>query len=231
MNHKKLKYRTGFSILLLIMLNMSLSASGQNEMENKEMDNKKDAVPGEMENREGFETAVFAGGCFWGVEAVFESLKGVEDVMSGYSGGDAETASYYTIGSGKTGHAEAVEIIYNPDILSFKTLLDVFFSVAHDPTQLNYQGPDVGSQYRSVVFYTSEDQKMITLKAIEELESTKVLNSKIVTEVIPLDTFYPAEDYHQDFMKLNPDHPYIQYWDKPKIEELEKKYPDLINKM
>ena len=174
------------------------------------------------------ETAVLAGGCFWGVEAVFERLDGVLDVASGYSGGDADTASYYEVGSGTTGHAESVEIIYDPDRIDFKVLLEVFFNVAHDPTQLNYQGPDRGTEYRSAVFYADEEQKRITEQYIKELAAEKIYAGPIVTQVVPLEEFYPAEDYHQDFMQLNPEHPYILYWDLPKIIHLEKTYPELL---
>jgi peptide-methionine (S)-S-oxide reductase len=174
------------------------------------------------------ETAVLAGGCFWGVEAVFERLDGVIDVVSGYSGGEAETAKYKIVGTGKTGHAEAVHIVFDPEIIAFDVLLDVFFKVAHDPTQLNYQGPDVGTEYRSAVFYASEEQKEITESTIAKLEAEGVYRKPIVTEVAPLKAFYPAEDYHQDFMRLNPRHPYIVYWDVPKVEHLEEAYPELL---
>lgn len=174
------------------------------------------------------DTAIFAGGCFWGVEAVFERLHGVIDVVSGYSGGSAETASYYIVGSGTTGHAESVSIQYNPSLINYETLLKVFFTVAHDPTQLNYQGPDVGTEYRSAVFYANEEQKRITEKVIKELESQKLYREPVVTEVAPLDKFYPAEDYHQDFMQINPQHPYILYWDAPKIAHLERTFPELL---
>ncbi len=175
------------------------------------------------------ETAVLAGGCFWGVEAVFEALEGVMDARSGYSGGSPDTAKYMVVASGTTGHAEAVEIVYDPRVITFRTLLEVFFMVAHDPTQLNYQGPDHGTQYRSAVFYNSEEQKKITEEMIDLLESQKVYQDEIVTEISPLDAFYPAEEYHQDFMKLNPGHPYIVRWDAPKLQHLASAYPDLIS--
>ena len=174
------------------------------------------------------ETAVLAGGCFWGVEAVYERLDGVLDVVSGYSGGEAETASYYKVGTGTTGHAESVRIIYDPERIDFDVLLDVFFTVAHDPTQLNYQGPDRGPQYRSAVFYTNNKQKRIAELKIRELDSEEVFSEPVVTQVVPLDEFYPAEEYHQDFMRLNPLHPYIVYWDLPKIVHLEEAYPELL---
>ncbi|MBI9102755.1 MAG: peptide-methionine (S)-S-oxide reductase MsrA [Spirochaetales bacterium] len=177
---------------------------------------------------EGLNEAVFAGGCFWGIEGVFERLEGVTDVVSGYSGGEAETAQYKMVGTGRTGHAEAVRIVYDPEVIRYQTLLEVFFSVAHDPTQLNYQGPDVGSEYRSVIFYGDEEQKKMSESYIEELAASGVYRDEIVTELVALEAFYPAEDYHQDFLRLNPDHPYIQYWDMPKIEQLEKVFPELI---
>jgi peptide-methionine (S)-S-oxide reductase len=183
----------------------------------------------DAEVMEGTDTAVLAGGCFWGVEAVFERLEGVVDVVSGYSGGDADTAHYNLVGTGTTGHAEAVRVIYNPEIIGFDVLLDVFFKVAHDPTQLNYQGPDVGTEYRSAVFYANDEQKMITEQFINELEATGDYGEPIVTEVVALDTFYLAEGYHQDFLRLNPTHPYIVYWDMPKIADLEMTYPELLS--
>ena len=177
---------------------------------------------------EATEEAVLAGGCFWGVEAVFERLEGVVDVVSGYSGGDEETASYYMVGSGRTGHAESVRILYDPEIVDFDTLLEVFFRVAHDPTQLNYQGPDRGTEYRSVVFYANEDQRQLTEKYIDELNALGIFEEPIVTEVVALDGFYAAEDYHQDFVKLNPYYPYVVYWDLPKIRHLEEEYTELL---
>ena len=174
------------------------------------------------------ETAVLAGGCFWGVEAVFEELNGVLNVQSGYSGGEASTAFYESIGTGRTGHAESVQIEFDPEIISYKTLLEVFFMVAHDPTQLNYQGPDKGTQYRSVIFYTNPFQEKIARETISLLDNKMVFPEKIVTELTPLKEFFPAEEYHQDFMRLNPGHPYIVYWDAPKLEHLHKAYPELL---
>jgi peptide-methionine (S)-S-oxide reductase len=176
----------------------------------------------------GQESAVLAGGCFWGIEGVFERLAGVVDVASGYAGGKAQTAHYEMVGTGTTGHAESVRIVYDPSRVSYATLLKVFFTVAHDPTELNYQGPDTGPQYRSAIFYSSDEQKRVAEETIRGLEKDKVFRSPIVTEVTRLDQFYPAEDYHQDFMRLNPTYPYILYWDAPKVADLEKKYPDLL---
>ena len=177
---------------------------------------------------EGTETAVFAGGCFWGVEAVFERLDGVLEVVSGYSGGSADTAHYNLVGTGTTGHAESVRITYDPQRISYAALLEVFFNVAHDPTQLNYQGPDKGTQYRSAVFYADDEQKRMARQYIEQLEADGVFDRPIVTQVVALEAFYPAEEYHQDFMRRNPRHPYIVYWDVPKIAHLEEAYPELL---
>ena len=176
------------------------------------------------------ETAVIAGGCFWGVEAVFERLEGVYDVMSGYSGGKESTASYNEVAYGKTDHAESVQIIFDPEVIPYATILEVFFSVAHDPTQLNYQGPDVGRQYRSAIFYANDEQQKTAESYIRELDKSDMYGDPIVTELVPLEAFYPAEEYHQDFMERNPNQPYIVYWDRPKIAKLEKEYPHLLMK-
>jgi peptide-methionine (S)-S-oxide reductase len=174
--------------------------------------------------------AVLAGGCFWGMEGVFERLIGVTDVVSGYSGGDKATATYERVSTGTTGHAESVRIEYDPSRITFGTLLKVFFSVAHDPTQRNYQGPDHGTQYRSVIFYTNDEQKRIAEAYIASLDKIRVYSVKIVTQVVALKAFYPAEDYHQNIMDNNPDYPYIVFWDKPKVANLESMYPKLIVK-
>ena len=176
----------------------------------------------------GIQTAVLAGGCFWGVEGVFERLKGVVQVTAGYSGGNKDTAFYEMVGSGTTGHAESVQIRYDPAKISYGTLLAVFFTVAHDPTQLNYQGPDHGTQYRSVIFYANDGQKAVAEGYIKALDQAKVYRQKIVTQVVPLKAFYAAEEYHQKFLDRNPDYPYIVYWDLPKIEALRKTFPELV---
>jgi len=176
----------------------------------------------------GIQTAVLAGGCFWGVEGVFERLKGVVEVTAGYSGGNKDTAFYEMVGSGTTGHAESVQIRYDPAKISYGTLLAVFFTVAHDPTQLNYQGPDHGTQYRSVIFYANDGQKVVAEGYIKALDQAKVYRQKIVTQVVPLKAFYAAEEYHQKFLDRNPDYPYIVYWDLPKIEALRKTFPELV---
>jgi peptide-methionine (S)-S-oxide reductase len=176
----------------------------------------------------GMQTAVLAGGCFWGMEGVFERLKGVKDVISGYSGGEKDTAQYEVVSTGRTGHAESIQVQYDPAQISYGTLLKVFFSVAHDPTQLNYQGPDHGTQYRSAIFYANEGQKQVAEEYIRSLDMAKMFPKPIVTQVVPLTAFYPAEEYHQNFMDKNPGYPYIVYWDLPKIASLQKLFPELV---
>jgi peptide-methionine (S)-S-oxide reductase len=176
----------------------------------------------------GTQTAVLAGGCFWGMEAVFEQLKGVTDVVSGYSGGEAETAHYSIIHSRSTGHAESIQVTYDPSRISYGELLKVFFSVAHDPTTLNYQRPDKGTAYRSAIFYADEHQKRIAKEYIRMLDRAGVYMEPIVTQVVPLKAFYPAEEYHQDFMKRNPNNMYIRIWDVPKVKHLKEAFPELV---
>ncbi|HEU4995445.1 MAG TPA: peptide-methionine (S)-S-oxide reductase MsrA [Gemmatimonadaceae bacterium] len=171
--------------------------------------------------------AVFAGGCFWGVEAVFEHVKGVVRVTSGYAGGTVRSPSYEAVSSGETGHAESVEIVFDSTQISYRKLLEIFFSVAHDPTQLNRQGPDVGTQYRSAIFYKSDEQKREAEAFIAELTAAKTFSGAIVTQVQPLRGFYKAEGYHQDFAEKHPLHPYIVFHDRPKVEHLKERYPDL----
>jgi peptide-methionine (S)-S-oxide reductase len=171
------------------------------------------------------ETAVLAGGCFWGVDAVFKHVKGVSKVVSGYSGGSAATAKYPIVGTGVTGHAEAVEITYDPSKISYADLLKVFFSVAHDPTQMNRQGPDAGTQYRSAIFYADDRQKEIAQRYIDQLNQSKVFGKPIATKVTLLEKFYPAEDYHQNYLALHPNEPYIVFNDLPKVEQLKKDFP------
>ena len=176
----------------------------------------------------GQETAVFAGGCFWGVQAVFERVKGVVKTAAGYAGGSASTATYKQVITETTGHAESVEIVFDPSRITYGQLLRVFFSAVHDPTELNRQGPDVGTSYRSAIFYTSDEQKRIATAYIEQLDSEKIFPKKIVTDVTPLKGFYRAEEYHQDFALKNPTHPYIQVCDLPKIEALKQQFPELF---
>ena len=173
------------------------------------------------------ETVVVSGGCFWGVQAVFQHVKGVISATSGYSGGSAKTAEYETVSTGETGHAESVEIVFDPSQISFGELLRVFFSVAHDPTQLNRQGPDVGSQYRSVIFYKSDQQKNIAQAYVAQLDQAKVFSRPIATQIVPLQAFYPAEAYHQNYAALHPNQPYIVFNDAPKVAHLQQEFPDL----
>lgn len=173
------------------------------------------------------ETAVFAGGCFWGVDAVFKHVKGVTDVVSGYSGGAAATAHYEMVSQGTTGHAESVRVHFNPGQVSYQQLLQVFFNVAHDPTQLNRQGPDTGSQYRSVIFYTSDEQQKISQSYIRQLTDAHTFSDPIVTQVVPLQKFYPAEAHHQNYLALHPYQPYIVFNDMPKLEQLRERFPAL----
>jgi len=174
------------------------------------------------------ETAVLAGGCFWGVEAVFEQLSGVSDVVSGYAGGTQMTAHYPIVSSGVTSHAESVKITFDPTKVSYGRLLKVFFAVAHDPTQLNRQGPDEGRQYRSSVFYGNDEQKSIAEAYIAQLEKAHVFKRSIVTTVVPLEGFYAAEDYHQNFLAQHPDYPYIVVNDLPKLRALKAEFPELL---
>lgn len=171
------------------------------------------------------QVAVLAGGCFWGVDAVFKHVKGVSRVVSGYAGGRAGTATYPVVSTGTTGHAESVQITYNPSQVSYGQLLRIFFSVAHDPTELNRQGPDVGSQYRSAVFYADATQKETALAYIDQLDKAHVFSSPVVTQVVPLDHFYPAEEYHQNFLARHPYYPYIVFNDLPKLRQLQKQFP------
>ena len=181
-----------------------------------------------LAKKPGKEIAVFAGGCFWGVQSVFQRVKGVQQTVAGYSGGSATTATYKQVITETTGHAESVEVTYDPSLITYGQLLWIYFSVAHDPTQLNRQGPDVGSSYRSAIFYRNEEQRRLANAYIAQLNERKVFAGPIVTEVTPLKAFYRAEDYHQDYAYYNPDNPYIQVCDRPKIEALKKQFPELF---
>lgn len=179
----------------------------------------------------GEQTAVFAGGCFWGVEAVFEHVKGVLRVTSGYAGGSVASPSYEEVSSGNTGHAESVQVVFDPTQVSYGTLMQIFFSVAHDPTQLNRQGPDDGTQYRSAIFYMNDDQKREAEAYVAQLTKAKTFSRPIVTQITPLQKFYPAEDYHQDFAEKNPMHPYILINDRPKVIALKRQFPQLYREI
>jgi peptide-methionine (S)-S-oxide reductase len=208
------------AVLLAILLSVGVSAS--------ELPKPAKDIP--AASSEGMQTAVFAGGCFWGVEAVFEKLNGVADVVSGFAGGSKATAHYQVVSMGITGHAESVKVTYDPARISYGQLLTVFFEVAHDPTQLNRQGPDEGTQYRSTIFYATPEQRDVAQAYIAQLSAAKTFKRKIVTTVVPLDGFYPAEGYHQDFLRRNPTYPYIVYNDLPKLDHLAKAFPDLLKR-
>ena len=176
----------------------------------------------------GKQTAVFAGGCFWGTQSVFERVKGVISTTAGYAGGSASTATYDQVTQENTGHAESVKVVFDPSKITYGQLLRIFFSVAHDPTQLNRQGPDVGSSYRSVIFYSNDEQQKISKEYIAQLDAAKIFPKPIVTQVVPLKGFYDAESYHQDYALHNPDNPYIMVCDRPKIEALKQEFPELF---
>jgi peptide-methionine (S)-S-oxide reductase len=212
-----------FSFLLTIMLGGAIACNaGENAVTipNPAVD----ATPAASKAEQ---TAVVGGGCFWGIQAVFQHVKGVSKATSGYAGGAANTAEYELVGTGETGHAESVKITYDPSQITYGQLLRVFFSVAHDPTQLNRQGPDSGTQYRSVIFYNSDEQKKIAEAYIAQLDKAKVFPRAIVTQVVPLKGFYPAEAYHQDYATNHPNNPYIVYNDAPKVAHLQQQLPDL----
>jgi peptide-methionine (S)-S-oxide reductase len=173
------------------------------------------------------EVAVFAGGCFWGVQGVFQHVKGVTNAVSGYAGGEKKTAEYEVVSTGRTGHAESVQVTYDPRAITYGRLLQVYFSVAHDPTQLNRQGPDTGTQYRSAIFPADADQARIAQAYIAQLDQAHAFHAKIVTKIEPDHAFFPAEDYHQDFLTLHPTYPYIVFNDLPKIDALKRMFPDL----
>jgi len=175
------------------------------------------------------QTAVLAGGCFWGVQGVFEHVRGVQKVIAGYAGGEKATAEYETVSSGTTGHAESVKITFDPSLISYGQILQIAFSVVHDPTQLNRQGPDVGTQYRSAVFYGDDTQRRIAEAYISQLDQSHAFSRPIVTKVDPLKGFYPAEDYHQDYLIHNPNAPYIALFDLPKVENFKRTFPELYS--
>jgi peptide-methionine (S)-S-oxide reductase len=205
----------------VLLLGSSVVAAPETPIPPAKIDLPLASVPGKQ-------TAVFAGGCFWGTQAVFERVKGVLDTTVGYSGGSAKSATYDQVTTETTGHAESLEVVFDPSRLTYGELLRIFFSVAHDPTQLNRQGPDVGTSYRSAIFYSTEEQKRIANAYIAQLDAAKVFPARIVTEVTPLKGFYRAEEYHQDFAIKNPTNNYIQICDLPKIAALKQHFPDLF---
>ncbi|HTZ98869.1 MAG TPA: peptide-methionine (S)-S-oxide reductase MsrA [Candidatus Aquilonibacter sp.] len=187
------------------------------------------AVDESLASAKGESRVIFAGGCFWGVQAVFQHVKGVTRATSGYSGGKVKNPSYEEVSSGETGHAESVEVIYDPSQITLGQLLKVFFSVALDPTELNYQGPDQGTQYRSAIFFTSPDQQSIARAYVDQLTQAKAFSRPIVTEITPASDFYPAENYHQNYATLHPDNPYIARFDLPKVQNLRHQFPNLYH--
>ena len=210
------------SAILLVGFAVSCSASGASATAIPDP-----SVDAPLATSAGVQKAVLAGGCFWGIEAVFEHVKGVSEAKSGYAGGSAASARYDLVSSGSTGHAESVEVTYDPSQVTYGQLLKVFFSVAHDPTELNRQGPDRGTQYRSAIFYANEEQKKIAIAYIAQLNKAKVFRQEMVTQVAPLDTFHEAEAYHQNYLDRHPNQPYIVINDLPKVENLKKQLPGL----
>ena len=209
----------------LVAATLALAACGLADAAGRTFDLPPAAVDSPLAKTRGSETLVLAGGCFWGVDAVFKHVKGVTSVTSGYSGGEKSTADYETVSTGTTGHAESVSIVYDPSQVTMGQLLRVFFSVATDPTTLDYQGPDHGTQYRSAVFYDSAEQKRVADAYIAQLNAAKVYASPIVTQVVPFKAFFPAEAYHQNYLALHPMQPYIVVNDMPKVEALKTKFP------
>jgi peptide-methionine (S)-S-oxide reductase len=216
------KWPVRIASFMLVLAGVAAFAGGRGPLPGPLVDASKAVAPGQQ-------SAVFAGGCFWGVQAVFQHVKGVLSATSGYSGGDAKTAEYETVSSGRTGHAESVKVVFDPSQVTYGELLRVFFSVAHDPTELNRQGPDEGTQYRSVIFYTADEQKKIADAYIAQLDGAGVFRRKIVTEVVPLKAFYAAEGYHQNYAANHPTNMYIVVNDAPKVGNLRKQFPELYN--
>lgn len=218
-------FQTAASFLMIGTLACNAANAGVTAIPEPFVDAAPAPAPAKVE-----QIAVVAGGCFWGVEAVFEHVKGVTDVTVGYSGGTEATAQYEMVSAGETGHAESIRITYDPSQITFGQLLRVFFSVAHDPTELNRQGPDTGTHYRSAIFYSNEDQKRIAHAYIDQLNQAKVYARPVVTQVVALQSFYKAEAYHQDYVVNHPDEPYIVIHDLPKVENLRKQFPELYVK-
>jgi peptide-methionine (S)-S-oxide reductase len=214
----------GLATLFIVLLFLGARSSGKDvPVPSPAVDSAKAAQPGK-------DTIVVAGGCFWGIQAVFQHVKGVTKATSGYAGGNSNTAEYEVVSMGNTGHAESVQVTYDPSKVTLGELLQVFFSVAHDPTQLNHQGPDDGTQYRSVIFFSNDEQKNVADAYIAQLDAAKVFPSKIVTQVVPLKGFYKAEAYHQDYATIHPSDPYIMFNDAPKVSNLKKEFPELYAK-
>jgi peptide-methionine (S)-S-oxide reductase len=213
-------FKKTLSLLCFATISCAVSCANAATLPNPLLDEAA-AKPGESR------VLVVSGGCFWGIQAVFQHVKGVTKAVSGYAGGSADTANYETVSTGTTGHAESVEVTYDPAQISAGNLLKVFFSVAHNPTELNHQGPDTGTQYRSAVFFTTPEQEKITKAYIAQLDKAKVFSDPIVTQISALDKFYPAEDYHQNYARLHPDNPYIAINDLPKVAALKSEFSNL----
>ena len=207
-------------ITFLLLAACSFASAASGPVPGPKMDAALASAPGQAR-------MVIAGGCFWGIQQVYQHVKGVIRATSGYSGGTPDTAHYDIVSTDTTGHAESVEIVYDPSRVTYGQLLQVFFSVAHDPTELDKQGPDVGTQYRSVIFFATPEQQKIAKAYIDQLDQAKIFNRKIVTDVTPLRALFPAEDYHQDYATLHPDEPYIAYYDAPKLPALQRTLPQL----
>lgn len=219
-----------FSLLLTVILLNSAMSCNTTRSGNVQESAKEEKVSHEKPSQErlaSLSKAYFAAGCFWCVEAIFESVRGVEEVVSGYAGGSKKDANYKAVSAGVTDHAEAVEIYYDPAVIDYRTLLTVLFG-SHDPTTLNRQGPDSGRQYRSSIFYQNEEERQVAETIIKELDAQKIYSKKIVTEVVPFDAFYPAEDYHQDYERLNPNQPYVKGVSIPRLNRFKAKYPELL---
>jgi peptide-methionine (S)-S-oxide reductase len=216
-----------FNRLAVILLASLIAATACNARANPAAAVPAPAVDAPRASAPGQQTVVLSGGCFWGVQAVFQHVKGVISATSGYAGGSAKTAEYEIVSTGETGHAESVQVVYDPSQITYGELLRVFFSVAHDPTELNRQGPDEGTQYRSSIFFTNDEQKRVAQAYISQLDKGNVFPSPIVTKVEPLKAFYPAEAYHQNYAALHPNQPYIVYNDAPKVEHLREQFPAL----
>src|SRR6202453_4782709 len=221
--------KTGLIVLVVVVAVFVLLGRGKRMVMGAE---RKEPIPApaidEPQTGAKHETAVFAGGCFWGVQTTFQRIKGVTATTAGYSGGSSSTATYDQVSSERTQHAESVKVVFDPSRISYGTLLRVFFSVVHDPTQLNRQGPDVGTSYRSVIFYKGAEQQKIAKAYIAQLDAAHVFPRPIVTQVVPLDAFYDAEDYHQDYAEKNPNNSYIQVCDVPKVAALQQQFPELF---
>ncbi len=214
-------------ILTFVLLGVVFLGTSMSGASNRAIALPSPAVDAPLATTASEQSAVIAGGCFWGIQAVFEHVKGVISATSGYSGGSAKNAEYELVSTGDTGHAESVKIAYDASQVTYGQLLRIFFSVAHDPTELNRQGPDSGTQYRSVIFYANNDQKRIAEAYIAQLDAAKVFRRPIVTQVVPLTAFYPAEAYHQDYAARHPGNPYIMFNDAPKVAHLRKEFPGL----